>query len=61
MGRPFAVKVNSMWGRQSSIVVTLALMTEEGSSFFSMPCSPPVLEPRWGDFTGMSEPRWQGG
>ena len=43
MGRLFAVKVNSMWGHQSSVVVTLALMTEEGSSFFSMPCSPPVL------------------
>lgn len=57
MGRLFAVKVNSVWGRQSSVAVTLALMTEEGSSFVSMPCSPPVLQLRWGDFTGVSEPR----
>ena len=52
MGRPFPGKVNSVWGRQSSVAMTLTPMMDEGSSFVSMLCSPPVLQQRRGDIKG---------
>lgn len=59
-GQTVPGKVNSVWGRQSSVAVTLAMM-DEGSSFVSMLCSPPVLQQRRGDIKGCLTPRWQGG
>lgn len=60
MGRPFPVKVNSVWGPQSSVAATLTPMTDEGSSFVSMLCSPPVLQQRWGDIKGVSDTQMAG-
>ena len=43
MGRPFPVKVNSVWGRQSSIAVTLTPMRMKGAHLF--PCLQPTCPP----------------